>query len=212
MMKPRIWAAALIFLSGYSPLLLIMCFRDFNFQQGSFEHPRTVVALMAIAIASVFLVFVALRSIHSGLPIRIISLRSRATDLVNYSLPYIVSFFGLKLNDPHDMGSLAVLMLLLFILAFRTNSLFINPILACGGYQLFEAECEENGYKKTRDVLVKGEILPGDLCRAELLSTSLLLITTSSSSEHHEYPTVAGAIESEEAKTSDRPCDLMASL
>ena len=209
-MRPRLWAAVLIFFSGYSPLLLILSLRDFDFKTAAFAHPRTAASLIAIAATSVLLIFVALRLIRGGVPIRVLSTRSRATDLVNYSLPYIVSFFGLKLDDPHDMISLAVLMLLLFILAFRTKALFINPILACAGYQLLEAEYEDSGQRKSKDLLVKGEITPGDVCRAEVLSTSLLLIT-SNESNNETFRTIASATEVEEDQSSPSTCDLVAS-
>ena len=209
-MKPRLWAAVLIFLSGYSPLLIILCFRDFDFSTYKFGHPVAVIALTVTAAISIVLVFVALRSIHSNMRIRIVRLQSRATDLVNYSLPYIVSFFGLKLSDPHDMGSLAILMSLLFVLAFRTRALFINPILACAGYHLYQADYEENGHLKSRDILVKGEPNVGDVYRAELLSTNLLLIT-SHRRDGQEIATADRAQQAEEATTPRGVRELMAS-
>jgi hypothetical protein len=209
-MRPRAWAAVLIFLSGYSPLLVILCVRDFDFQLVTFKHPRTVIALLAVAALSVILVFRALRSIQSGMPIRILSARSRATDLVNYSLPYIVSFFGLKLDDPHDMISLVILMALLFVLAFRTKALFINPILACAGYQLLEAEYEENGHPKLKDLLIKGELKMGESYNAELLSTNLLLITSTSNGEKSSR-TISGAEATQENQPPPDACNLVVS-
>jgi hypothetical protein len=69
-------------------------------------------------------------------------------------------------------------MALLFFLTVKTQSIFINPVLAMRGYGLFAVEFEESGKAKSGVFLAKDVVKAGASCRVERLSQFLYLVTT----------------------------------
>ncbi len=189
-MKARLWASLLIFISAYSPLLVILCIRDLDFTGWHLAHPKTVYWLFGIAVFSVILTWIVLRSLKGGTPIRVKSATSRATDLMSYALPYIASFVAFDLGSGKDMASLGFFLSIMFILAVRTNCIFINPVMACFGYLLFDVEYDDHGVTKTSDMLIKGYPKKDENFQVERLATNLLLVTSAYGSGNSPRPEV----------------------
>lgn len=177
-MKPKIWTSILLFISAYSPLFLILAVKDFDFKSSfQLQHPAAVYIMLSISALSIVILFLILKSMSRGnLPVTIKSVKNRSIDLINYTIPYILSFFGFDLSKWGDVISLAIFLIIMLVLTITSRSLFLNPILAFAGYSLFDVNYEYNGKEKSIAILSKLEIKDGEQFYIKKLTRFLYLI------------------------------------
>lgn len=94
-MKPKIFTSILLFISAYSPLFLILAVKDFDFKTThKLNHPLAIYILLSLSVLSIILLFVTVSSMRRGnMCVEVISVKNRSVDLINYTIPYIVSFW-----------------------------------------------------------------------------------------------------------------------
>src|ERR1051325_7175618 len=95
-MKPRLWASFIIFVSAYAPLSLLFAVRDVEDAARRFKHPWFVVGSVALALASVALLLWVFAKLRGQFTVKISRVELRSNDLMNYSIPYVISFFGVE--------------------------------------------------------------------------------------------------------------------
>jgi hypothetical protein len=190
-MKPRIFTAILLFVSAYSPLFLILAVKDFDFKcTYQFNHPLAIYLLLGTALLSIVLLFVTVHSIKRGnMPVKIKTVKNRSVDLINYTIPYIVSFFGFDLSKTEDVISLCIFLLLMLLLTIKSKSVFMNPILLLAGYNLYDLEYEFDGKMCSTIIISKQEMYPEDRFYIRSLTRFLYIVI--------EEKTNADAIENE---------------
>ena len=178
-MKPKLLTAIILFISAYFPLFLILAVKDFDFDCTQwFKHPIAISIILGIAIISVILLFVTVASIKRGnMPITVKAVKNRSGDLINYTIPYIVSFFGFDLAKMEDIISLSIFLFLLLLLTIKSKSVFMNPILLLAGYNLFDLEYEYD--RKTSSIIVisKHEMKTGERFYITSLTRFLYFVT-----------------------------------
>jgi hypothetical protein len=178
-MKPKLLTAILLFVSAYTPLFLILAVKDFEFSAThKFKHPVTICILVAITTASIVLLFFAINSIKRGnMPVLIKSVKSRSIDLINYTIPYIVSFFGFDLSKPEDVVSLTIFLLLMLLMTIKSKSVFMNPLLLLAGYNLYDIEYEFDGKTISTIVICKHDMRNGEVYYIRSLTRFLYFVT-----------------------------------
>lgn len=178
-MKPKLLTASLLFLSAYSPLFLILAVKDFDFYCSfNFRHPVGVSILLGLSILSVILLFATIHTIKRGnKPVTIISVKNRSVDLINYTIPYIVSFFAFDLSKVEDVISLSIFLLLLLLMTIKSKSVFMNPILLLAGYNLYDIEYEFDGKMWSNIVISKDEMKTGERFYIRSLTRFLYFVT-----------------------------------
>lgn len=178
-MKPKLLTATLLFISAYSPLFLILAVKDFDFYCSlRFNHPIGISILLGISVLSVILLFATIGSIKRGnMPVKIKVVKNRSVDLINYTIPYIVSFFGFDLSKVEDIISLSIFLLLLLLLTVKSKSVFMNPILLLAGYNLYDLEYEFDGKPLSTIVISKHEMKPGERYYIRSLTRFLYFVT-----------------------------------
>ncbi len=178
-MKPKLLTAILLFFSAYSPLFLILAVKDFDFYYSyRFNHPIGILILLGISVLSVFLLFITINSIKRGnMPVTVRSVKNRSVDLINYTIPYIVSFFGFNLAKVEDIISLSIFLLLLLLLTIKSKSVFMNPILLLAGYNLYDLEYEYDGRLCSTIVISKHEMRAGERFYIRSLTRFLYFVT-----------------------------------
>jgi hypothetical protein len=139
-LRLRLFASLLIFISGYSPLLLILVIKDIHAQpQGlSFSHPYGSLSLLAIAVVSAFTVLAAAKGLNGGLPVKVTKASNKSGDMFGYTIPYMLSFIKLDVDDWQMMVSVGIFLAMMFAIAYRTQTVFVNPVLALRGYMLID--------------------------------------------------------------------------
>lgn len=177
-MKPKLLTAILLFISAYSPLFLILAVKDFDFKSKlNFNHQTFVCSILGISLLSIILLFYTVSKIQRGnMPVKIISVKNRSVDLINYTIPYIVSFFGFDLSKIEDVISLSIFLLLMLLLTLKSKSVFMNPILLLMGYNLYDLEYEFDGKKQSTIVISKEEMLPNDVYYIRSLTRFLYIV------------------------------------
>jgi hypothetical protein len=179
----RLLPSIAIFISGYTPLFLIMAIKDiknFLWYHKSFDNPvlgiselkipyfiefsnsGTVVSLVAISALSIFLLNYVLKNIsRNPFKISIEKAKSRSSEVVNYTIPYMISFVAFDLSKWQDLVSLIIFLSILCLVSIRSQSIFINPILAALGYGLYDCEYTEDGNRKECVMLSKCDLASG---------------------------------------------------
>lgn len=152
-MKPKFVTAVLLFISSFSPLFVIFAVKDFDFAAYKFSHPVFTIIMLGSVLLSVIILFLIFSKIDKGnVIIKITSVGNRSTDLINYTIPYMLSFIGINLGSPADLISVSIFLFILMMLTITSKSVFVNPILAMAGYGLYDIVYEYNN--KTYSTIV----------------------------------------------------------
>lgn len=185
-MKPKLSTSALLFVSAYAPLALILAIKDFDFKKAfSFKHPIEISILVFLSILSVIFLFILVRNLNRGNKVvKVKSVKYRSIDLINYIIPYIVSFFNFDLSKMEDVVSLGMFLLLMFLLTLKSNSIFMNPMLLLAGYNLYDLEYEFDSKSASAIVISKFEMRNNE--RYYIHSINKFLYFVTAKKEEHE--------------------------
>jgi len=178
-MKLRFTSSVLIFVSAYSPLSVIFLIQDLDLATWRPKHPYIVWSMVGISIISCIILWAAVRLLKtSSPPVKVIKVSNRSGELINYSIPYLVTFFVMNLDDIKILLSFGFFMLIMYWMTLKTHNIFVNPILACLGYNLYDVTYERNGQEREDFFLVKAPRLKAnDRCRIAELSEQLFIVT-----------------------------------
>jgi len=179
-MKPKIFTSIMLFISGYSPLMIMLLIKDFDFKAKNpyFKHPITVYIVIGSIIISWLLLYFTFTLIKRGnMSIKVISVKNRSSDIINYTIPYMLGFIGVDLSKPEDLVSISIFLLILLNLTITTKTIFINPILSLFGYCLYDLEYEFDSKPFSTTILSRKEIKSGEHYYIRSLTRFLYLIT-----------------------------------
>ena len=126
-LRLRPWAALVLFVSAYAPLLVILAIKDLGIT-GSFpfpQHPWWFGSLLALAALSSFVVLRAVSSIREGLQVEVTKASNKSGEMFGYTIPYVLSVVRIDLNDWPTFVNLAIFMAMLFLMAYRTQTVFV---------------------------------------------------------------------------------------
>lgn len=139
-LRLRFWASLLIFISGYAPLLLILAVKDLQIvcHIPTPQHPWMFGIFIAAAVGTALLVLGAVKSIRSGLSVEVVKASNKSGEMFGYTIPYVLSFVRIDLGEWQTLVSLAIFLAMMFAVAYRTQTVFINPVLAVAGYMLID--------------------------------------------------------------------------
>mgnify|MGYP000060521972 CR=1 FL=1 len=178
-MKPKIITSILLFISAYAPLFIILAVKDFDFDcTKTFKHSRVIYLLLGLTLISVGLLFYSIKSIQKGnMPVKVITIKSRSVDLINYTIPYIVSFFGFDLSKTEDVVSLTIFLLLMLLMTIKSKTIFMNPILLLASYNLYDLEYEFDGKTNSTIIITNHDMRIGDIYYIRSLTRFLYFVT-----------------------------------
>ncbi|KAF3983352.1 MAG: hypothetical protein HFP78_00065 [Methylococcales symbiont of Hymedesmia sp. n. MRB-2018] len=178
-MKLKILPSILIFVSAYSPLSIIFLIQDFDWKTKSVLHPEILYPILGISFISIIFIWVAVKFIKvSTPPVKVLSVSNKSGELINYSIPYMISFSAMDLSRPKLLISFGFFMLIMYVLTLKTHNIFINPILAVIGYNIYDVKYQKNNREYQSFFLIKGKRLKKDeKCRIAELSEHLFLVT-----------------------------------
>lgn len=166
-----------MFISSYFPLALIFIIKDLDDATFLPKHPLTAAVIVVLFAGACAVVLRAARAIDSGVPVRILKVSNKSGDMFTYTIPYMISFYNFNLGDWKTLLSLFVFMSLMFALSYRTQNVFINPVLALAGYGLYDCQFRD-GSRDVQGLLVsKREFEVGDTCIVERLSSFLYFVS-----------------------------------
>lgn len=176
-MKLRFLPSLLMFISSYFPLAMIFIIKDLDDTTFLPRHPIAAAIIAAVALLACAVVLVAANKIESGVPVKVTKVANKSGDMFTYTIPYMISFYNFNLGDWKTLLSLFVFMSLMFALAYRTQNVFINPVLALAGYGLYDCQFKDGGREVQGLLISKHEFQLGDTCIVERLSGFLYFVS-----------------------------------
>lgn len=184
-MKPKIFTAILLFISAYSPLFIILAVKDFDFIKTHwFRHPIPIYILLFISLLSIILLFLTVATLKRGtMVVEVVSVKNRSVDLINYTIPYMLSFFGIDLSKPEDVISIIIFLGIMLLLTITSKSVFLNPILALANYGLYDLEYKFDNKVSSTIVISKHEMRSGDRFYLRSLTRFLYFVTEEETEE-----------------------------
>lgn len=174
-MQFRMLSAIWIFLGSYLPLSLILLVQNFDFSaisrpfclvgaEADCELPllNPIMSISAVAICTFcfLLTLMALRLVRPSNDIVITEAQYVPTELVNYTLPYVVSFMSIDYQDIGKFIGMAVFLAWMFWITFKSGQIILNPLLIVLGWRLYDVKYRSAGDSKILAAcsLVKGEL------------------------------------------------------
>lgn len=154
-MKPRFWVTLLMFISSYSPLVVILAARDFNFKTMAWGSPLVVFPALGVAMTSCIMLWLVIHQFRGGELAKVVAVENRSVELLNYTIPYLISFLPLAIDKANEMAAFSLFMLLMFWLTYKTDNLYINPVLTFFGYGLYRLTVDISGSSYEVNVLAR---------------------------------------------------------
>lgn len=101
--------------------------------------------------------------IRPTIEIKIIDAEYVPTDLMNYTLPYVVSFMSIDYGDTGKFLGFVVFLAWMFWITYRAGQVILNPVLIAMGWRLYSITYSFAGSAKIfkASALSKGELNPG---------------------------------------------------
>jgi hypothetical protein len=140
------------------------------------KNPEVSLPITLICFVSIFILRSIMNRLSGGENIKISKSLKNPTDLMNYTVPYMVAFIGVDLGDWPKVAGFLCFMLFMFILTYKSKQLFMNPILAVLGYSLYDVDYEINNCFRSARMLSKEDLVPNS--RYRLLELASLPIVT----------------------------------
>lgn len=171
-LRLRPLVSLVLFLSAYSPLMLILIIKDYDATNPGLlpQNPVFSGILLLIAVFSSWAVLRSVKEIDGGLVVTVIKASNKSGDMFGYTIPYMLSFMKVDLGDWQLIVSLALFLSILFIMAYRTQTVFVNPVLALAGYMLIDCTFKRGEKEIQAIVVTRQPLAVGDTCRMERLS------------------------------------------
>jgi hypothetical protein len=172
-MAPSLWVEAIIFLSAYYPLFLILLIRDItdktsglSFGLLSWGVQVSWYALVLFFISSFASLIVArlIRSLlthqDGGTPIKIHEVSQVRGDMLNYTLPFLIGLFAFNYESIQAIISLLVFLVFIFSFVHKEQISLLNPMFLLMGIRLYKVTYKEVGRKSIyeKNVLCLGSV------------------------------------------------------
>lgn len=180
-MQPRLLIALAVFLGSYLPLSMILLIQDFNIDlwgnpicnpiidfggcSTPFRNSYISVTFFCVCFLGLVITKYALKLIKSTeRKIDIKEIKHTPTDLMNYVLPYVVSFMSVDYKEINKFLGFIVFLCWLFWITYRSGQIILNPILIVMNWKLYEVKYTHSG---STDEMV-GKILSNTLIEVNL--------------------------------------------
>lgn len=162
-MQLRMWSALILYAASYLPLSLILLAQDFDFEGFRctwhgivstseysrvwtlFKAPHLSLSFVGICGASMVCTLAVLAILKPKRTIDVTGATHVPVDLMNYVLPYVVSFMSIQFQDARQLVGFAIFMGWLFIITYRSGHIIMNPILIVFGWKLYDISYSFSG-------------------------------------------------------------------
>jgi len=140
-------------------------------------HPWPAISAVVVSLACLVLTFWALAKVGGQQRIRVIEAKHIPADLINYVIPYVLSFMGLDFSSPTKLLGFGVFFLWVFWITDRSGQIIMNPILVAFGWRLYEIKYSylQSADAFTGRVLSKVVIEPNGTYRQEQLQDVMII-------------------------------------
>jgi len=193
-MRLRYWTAAIIFIGSYLPLSLILLAQDYEnsflkqsfcvdlWAQNSqcvlpFANPKLSVPIFVVCAVCFVITLVVLKIVKTKHAVTIRSVKYVPAELMNYTLPYVVSFMGVGYNEEGKFLGILIFLVWIFWITHKSGQIILNPILVAFGWRLNEITYSFSGDKQeySAQALSSGVIAIGDVVKQNSIQDVLII-------------------------------------
>ncbi|WP_367349966.1 hypothetical protein [Sphingobium yanoikuyae] len=177
-MQFRFITAIIVFIGSYLPLSLILLAQNFDFaapgkkfcwpvnEMGCalpVKSPIFSIGLFALTLLCFGVTLIALRVIRPSIDVEVMEAEYVPTDLMNYTLPYVVSFMSIDYQETGKFIGFLVFLAWMFWITHRAGQIILNPVLIAMGWRLYTISYQFAGSQKAfkTSALSKGHLIPG---------------------------------------------------
>jgi len=161
-MQLRAPVAMIVYLASYLPLSVILLCQDLDFAALSrpvcsavllahssceipLQHAGYAIGAVILCGACFAVTLFTLVLVRPKQQILIKEAKHVPADLMNYVLPYVVSFMGLDYKDVGKLIGFLVFFLWIFLITYKSGQIILNPVLTVFGWQLYDATYSYQG-------------------------------------------------------------------
>jgi hypothetical protein len=132
--------------------------------------------MVALTLSCLIVTVVSLKLIRPSQDIEVINAKYIPTDLMNYTLPYIVSFMSIEYSDTGKFVGFVVFLLWIFWISHRSGQVILNPVLIALSWRMYEVEYRFPGgqEKYTGKALAHGHLTTGAFKQSMVQSIQII--------------------------------------
>jgi len=183
-MQFRILTAVVIFLGSYLPLSMILLAQNYDYTAVSLpfcwqvwrlycnfplKNPTFAVSIFCVCAVCFLFTLIVLAFVKPKHEIEILEAKYIPTDLMNYTLPYVVSFMSIDYQDISKFVGLVIFLIWMFWITYKSGQILLNPLLIVFGWRLYELKyrfaADQTGHERISRALSKGSIDAGETHR-----------------------------------------------
>lgn len=178
-MQFRLITAVVVFIGSYLPLSLILLAQNFDFAAARrnfcwpideaacnlpVQSPIFSIGLFGLTLFCFAITIIALRAIRPSIDVEVEEAEYVPTDLMNYTLPYVVSFMSIDYQETGKFIGFIVFLGWMFWITYRAGQIILNPVLIALGWRLYTISYRYAGSPNVfkTNALSKGHLTPGD--------------------------------------------------
>lgn len=155
-METRLLVAAFVYLGSYLPLSLILLIQDFDpkffSRQMCFElanldqceiplkHPVIALSFLLLCMISLAVTLLVIRYTKTKLSVKVEEAKHIPADLMNYVLPYVVSFMSLDYQETSKLVGFFIFLAWIFWITYKSGQTILNPVLVAFGWKHYEVK------------------------------------------------------------------------
>ena len=142
----------LLFISAYSPLLLIIAIKT-NYYKIQIKFPLDIglheIPIVSIIFVGLFILFIIISyhmlnnsKSHTNKYFSVTNVDEKTDIILSYLIPYMISF--ISLGAPEEIMSAILIFTFVFLIYSNSEIIYINPIFMLFGYKFYHLYTEKN--------------------------------------------------------------------
>ena len=183
-MQFRVLTAVLIFLGSYFPLSVILLAQDYDYSSVRLptcwriclptcslplKNPTFALSIFCVCAACFLVTLIVLAFVKPKHEIELLEAKYIPTDLMNYTLPYVVSFMSIDYQNMSKFVGLVIFLLWMFWITYKSGQILLNPLLIVLGWRLYDLKyrfpADAKKFEYSSRALSKGRIDTGETHR-----------------------------------------------
>ncbi len=175
-MRPRFIISLMVFLASYLPLSAILLIQDFRFEligkplcnplssgthcEFPFSNGVFSISIFLVCLTCLGVSLTTIQSIKAKRSINVVSAKHSPAELINYSIPYVVTFMSIGYDDTGKFIGLIIFLVWMFWLSHMSGQIILNPVLIAFGWRFYEITYHHIGSQipQTGFALARAEI------------------------------------------------------
>ena len=191
-MKLRLIPAIFIFVGSYLPLSLILLAQNLDYSrlQQNFcwkiwegdcslplKNPNFALGIFLTCIVCFVVTLITLAAVRPKHEIQMTQVKHVPADLMNYTLPYVVSFMSIDYQETGKFVGFLIFLGWTFWITYRSGQIILNPLLIAFGWRLYDISYHFVGdqTEQAGSALVHGHIAVGERHRQIAIQDILVI-------------------------------------